>query len=261
MTATPDNTATTWRDLADQLTAEQIAWAQRFERDALGDPADVAEGLLDIAREHAQNNLRDGIEFGHLPAPAGAVKLWHWEQDDAGHWSRTVDGTCRQAAGLDVSITGTQHPGLRAKEVAHLERDDFEPNEHGGVFIRLTRTKGEHHRYSALPGWAWELIEPTLAEAGLCFRRERGFGPVTPQQVSQQANDWLHKSGTRSTLHSLRHWAGSEAIERKDLRVVQMFLGHLDPETTAIYTAVRPQRIAAMVDTFRRPDLDAPPTE
>lgn len=126
---TTDNTATTWRDLTDQLTAEQIAGCEQFERDALGDPARVAEGLLDIAREHAQNNLRDGIEFGHLPTPAGAVKLWHWEQDDAGHWSRTVDGTCRQAAGLDVSITGTQHPDGIVTRYASLYLDERSANQ------------------------------------------------------------------------------------------------------------------------------------
>ena len=79
-----------------------------------------------------------------------------------------------------------------------------------------------------------------------------------PQQVSQAANDWLHKCGTRSTLHTLRHWAASSAIEVEDIRVVQEFMGHASPATTAIYTAVQPKRIAAMVDTFRVPDLGVP---
>lgn len=147
------------------------------------------------------------------------------------------------------------YAGLRAKEIAHLEMACFEPSPGGGMFIRLTRTKGERQRVSALPGWAWDLIRPALAEDGLCFRRERGTGPVTPHQVSQLANDWLHKSGTRSTLHTLRHWAGSAGIEVEDVRVVQEFLGHTSPATTAIYTEVQQSRIAAMVNTFRKPDL------
>lgn len=147
------------------------------------------------------------------------------------------------------------YAGLRAKEIAHLERDCFEPITGGGVFIRLTRTKGEHQRFSALPDWAWEQIQPALAQSGLCFRRVRGSGPVTPQQVSQLSNDWLHKSGTRSTLHTLRHWAGSEGIDVEDVRVVQQFLGHSNPGTTAIYTAVQPRRIAEMVNKFPRADL------
>lgn len=147
------------------------------------------------------------------------------------------------------------YAGLRAKEIAHLEMRCFEEIPGGGVFIRLTRTKGEHERITALAEWAWDLIRPTLAATGSCFRRERGSGPVTPQQVSQLANDWLHKSGTGSTLHTLRHWAASSGIEVEDVRVVQEFLGHASPATTAIYTAVQPRRIAAMVNLFRQPNL------
>jgi len=149
------------------------------------------------------------------------------------------------------------YAGLRAKEIAYLTRDCFEPLPDGSVLIRLVRTKGEHQRMSALPTWAWELIQPVLTESGLCFRRERGTGPVTPHVVSQLCNDWLHKSGTHSTLHTLRHWAGSSGIDVEDLRIVQEFLGHSNPQTTAIYTAVHPRRIVNMVSTFRRPDFSS----
>jgi integrase len=152
---------------------------------------------------------------------------------------------------LQAWLVLAAYGGLRAKEIAHLEMACFEDNPRGGVFIRLVRTKGERERFSALPAWAWELILPILKPSGPCFRRERGRGPVTPQQVSQLCNDWLHKTGTRSTLHTLRHWAGSSGIDVEDVRVVQEFLGHASPATTAVYTAVQPQRIAAMVNTFR----------
>lgn len=146
--------------------------------------------------------------------------------------------------------------GLRAKEVAYLEAACFQEQPDGAVFIRLTRTKGEYERVSALPAWAWALIKPDLAAEGRCFRRERGTGVVTPQAISQLANDWLRACGTTSTFHSLRHWAGSSGIEREDVRVVQEFLGHANPATTAIYTAVRPQRIARMVDAFPRVNVE-----
>ncbi len=146
------------------------------------------------------------------------------------------------------------YAGLRAEEIAYLAITCFEPLPGGGVFIRLTHTKGDYPRVTALPAWAWEMIKPALHTEGLCFRRERGTGPVTAQQVSQQCNDWLHKSGTRSTLHTLRHWAGTEGIENEDVRVVQEFLGHTSPATTAIYTQVQPKRIARMVERFRRLD-------
>ncbi len=58
------------------------------------------------------------------------------------------------------------YAGMRAKEVAHLERDNIERRPEGGVFIRLTRTKGEYQRVTALPEWAWQMVEPALAPEG-----------------------------------------------------------------------------------------------
>ncbi|MBS9533537.1 tyrosine-type recombinase/integrase [Mycobacterium sp. M1] len=147
------------------------------------------------------------------------------------------------------------YAGLRATEIARLTVDCFQEAEDGTVYIRLTQTKGDYPRVSALPAWAWKLVKPTLADDGLCFRRLRGSGPVTAQQVSQAANDWLHQSGTSSTFHSLRHWAGSSGIEHCDVRVVQEFLGHMDLAMTSLYTAVRPRRIAEMVNSFPRIDV------
>ncbi len=76
MTITHDDNATTWRDLTDQLTAAQVEQSTTFERDALGDPTEVAEHLLDAARENARQNLNDRLMFGHLPVPpdAGGVR-------------------------------------------------------------------------------------------------------------------------------------------------------------------------------------------
>jgi hypothetical protein len=55
-----DNNATTWRDLANQPTPAQIAHAERFQRDALGDPAKVAEMQLDEAHEYARRTSMTG---------------------------------------------------------------------------------------------------------------------------------------------------------------------------------------------------------
>lgn len=148
------------------------------------------------------------------------------------------------------------YAGLRACEVAALESSNITPAPGGGVFIRLTETKGGYPRMTALPAWAWELIKPALATEGRCFRRVRGTGPVTGQQVSQLANEWLHKSGTASTFHSLRHAAGSWGIQAEDIRVVQELLGHHSPDVTAVYTAVAPNRIAAMVEKFPGIDIE-----
>lgn len=73
MTAKHDDNATTWRDLADQLTAEQIARFKRVEQlcmagahlvfpqnDQSATLADLLAGVLKEARWEAQQNLTDG---------------------------------------------------------------------------------------------------------------------------------------------------------------------------------------------------------
>jgi hypothetical protein len=70
---TPDHTATSWRDLAGRLTAEQIARFERaeqlcrskahlaFPQNDLGETiAHLLVGVLKEARWQAQRNLTDG---------------------------------------------------------------------------------------------------------------------------------------------------------------------------------------------------------
>lgn len=106
----PDNTATNWRDLADQLTTEQRERIEEMERAYVhGSAGEVAELLLGVAREHAGDNLADTMRFGHVARPVGATYVWHWEQDDSGRWAREFEGTARKVAGFDVSIDGRQY--------------------------------------------------------------------------------------------------------------------------------------------------------
>ena len=149
------------------------------------------------------------------------------------------------------------YAGLRAKEIAHLTVGDFVVDGQA-VYVHLRRTKGEMERVTAIPTWVWEIIRADMPALGPCWRRERGIGPVTPQQVSQVSNLHLHACGISTTLHALRHWAGTQAVDATDnLRLAQEFLGHRDPAMTAGYAQVRPQRIAAMVEQFERIDIGA----
>jgi hypothetical protein len=73
MAAKHDDNATTWRELADQLTAEQISRFERAERlcmagahlvfpqnDQSATIADLLTGVLKDARWEAQQNLTEG---------------------------------------------------------------------------------------------------------------------------------------------------------------------------------------------------------
>ena len=94
---TDDDNATIWRDLADQLTPEQIA---RFEHaqqlcmtgahlafpqnDRSKTIADMLDGVLKEARWEAQQNLTDAHTFGDVPLTRGVESADHWESDNTG---------------------------------------------------------------------------------------------------------------------------------------------------------------------------------
>ena len=118
---------TTWRELADQLTPLQCAQAEKLERDALAGPADIAELLLEVAREHAHKNLNGQLMFGHLPIPTDANRLWHWERADEG-WRREFTGTERDRQGFAVTICGVQQADGSVSRWANVYSIDPAPD-------------------------------------------------------------------------------------------------------------------------------------
>ena len=108
MTTTHDDNASTWRDLADQLTHDQVARFERMEQLCLSDAhlafpqkdrsetvADVLGGMLKEARWEAEQNLTDTHTFGHIALPPGITSADHWEDDGTGTWTRRLSVSCR----------------------------------------------------------------------------------------------------------------------------------------------------------------------
>jgi hypothetical protein len=140
---TGDDTATTWRQLAEELTPQQIDSLERFE-DQL--PAEV---LLGFAREHVEERLAD-MAFCDVPAPAGA-EVGDWEcntlddGDTSSGWSRSLhwgafgpvdvggrqqdDGTYTRAAivyveaGTELDAAGARRLAAELLEAAELLGD------------------------------------------------------------------------------------------------------------------------------------------
>ena len=72
-------------------------------------PADeTAAALLEGAREWARSNLTGRVMFAHMPKPAGAERVFGWEDDGDGRWSRRFDGTQRGFQQVSVDIVGVQ---------------------------------------------------------------------------------------------------------------------------------------------------------
>lgn len=129
-----DNTATTWRDLADQLTPEQIAYMELSERhpvpmaDGSHDEDRERRGHLFCAREFAAQNAA-AAAYRHVPIPAGANRVGAWQQwDEDGSHSRLWFGFSQSvsiSSGVfSAAVTGTQWSDGRLTRGVVLHGDD-----------------------------------------------------------------------------------------------------------------------------------------
>lgn len=92
---TYEDTALTWRDLIDELDAEQIADLEEWEAQPTSDDF-VQARLIAQARRYAKRNMTDRMLFGHMPTPTDARETGHWRRDeDDERWYRFFDGTER----------------------------------------------------------------------------------------------------------------------------------------------------------------------
>lgn len=90
MPTTHDDNATTWRDLADQLTPKQIADLEYWDREQVPPGIiDWQQGALNYARTMARDNIVQAM-CGDVAAPADAIDEppSRWEDYDGGSYSR-----------------------------------------------------------------------------------------------------------------------------------------------------------------------------
>ena len=129
--------------------------------------------------------------------------------------------------------------GLRISEALHLEPRDVE---HDGT-VRVRDGKGRTARTVGidLQGLAlvqvWIERKARLGIGGPLFSTLRG-GPILPAYVRNLLKRIARKAhvAKRVHCHGLRHWfAAGLADERKDIRMIQMLLGHKNLATTQVY--------------------------
>jgi integrase/recombinase XerC len=152
--------------------------------------------------------------------------------------------------------------GLRRAEIAGLHAYDVDRT--SGVIV--VRGKGGHQRRVPLhPVLSEELAAeharrlngrhgsgfsgPHIAADGYLFPSPNRPGPITPQHLgkllaSVLPDDW--------TAHALRHRFATQAYAaERDIRAVQLLLGHSKPETTARYAATPEHAMSHAVNSIR----------
>lgn len=113
MSMTPENPATTWRDLADQLTPQQVADIEYCERQQIPPGLTSPEHRLNYARKLIEGNIAQAV-YADVAPPAGTHVLGGWEGggDDTGIVVRVVSTDAKRvdATNILVSLIAVQRP-------------------------------------------------------------------------------------------------------------------------------------------------------
>jgi site-specific recombinase XerD len=139
--------------------------------------------------------------------------------------------------------------GLRVQEGVHLQVRDIDSDR---MQVHVRHGKGAKDRYVPLPESTLKMLRQywcTHRHALWLFpaRTRAGVSPstaTTPMSVSGVQKTFkaaLQESGVQkpATVHTLRHSYATHLLEAGvNLRLIQAYLGHNSPQTTAIYTHV-----------------------
>lgn len=139
--------------------------------------------------------------------------------------------------------------GVRVSELASLRVCDIDGERQ---MIRVRQGKGNRDRYVKLG----PALLATLREYWKAYRPNDWLFPgyhhdgqqITPGGVGNLCAQYSRRAalGKKVTIHKLRHSYATHLLEAgTDLRTIQVLLGHRSVATTALYTHVSQQRIAA----------------
>jgi integrase/recombinase XerD len=137
--------------------------------------------------------------------------------------------------------------GLRLLEGVHLQVKDIDSQR---KMLHLCQGKGGKDRYVPLPDASLEMLRHYWrthhnrvwlfpSPNGGWLKGENTNGPMHESCVQKAFRGALAESGIHknATVHTLRHSYATHLLEAGvNLRVIQLYLGHASPTTTAIYT-------------------------
>ena len=156
-----------------------------------------------------------------------------------------------------VCLTLLYACGLRLLEGVHLHVKDIDGERQ---LLHIHQGKGGKDRYVPLPSTCLKM----LRQHWLTHRNplwlfpspleDDGNHPMNESGVQRAFCAALQESGIhkKATVHTLRHSYATHLLEAGvNLRIIQSYLGHASPSTTAIYT-----HLTSITETQTRQTLD-----
>lgn len=183
-----------------------------------------------------------------LPEPLGYEELMHFFDFIPSLKYRAALMTCYGA-------------GLRVSEAVALKITDIVS---ARMLIRVEQGKGAKDRYTMLSPRLLEVLRRyfrlTRPQGIWLFPSWRTTHHLCTASLQTACREAALRSGLRKrvTVHTLRHSFATHLLENgADIRIIQVLLGHRQISTTARYTAVSPQLVAATVSPLDTLDRNA----
>jgi len=129
--------------------------------------------------------------------------------------------------------------GLRLLEGTRLRVKDIDSDR---KMIHVVQGKGNKDRYVPLPDHTLKLLRHwwvTHRNPDWMFPARNGLDAMNETALQKAFQAALCESGVHkdASVHTLRHSYATHLLEAGvDLRIIQSYLGHASPSTTAIYT-------------------------
>ena len=148
--------------------------------------------------------------------------------------------------------------GLRLQEGLRLQVGDIDSQR---LLVHVRHTKGHRDRFVPLPPRILDMLRgywlshhhPLWLFPGRPRHASPAAIPMEASGVQRAFRAALLDSGIRkpATVHTLRHSYATHLLEAGvNLRVIQAYLGHASPTTTALYTHLTQPTEARVLDTI-----------
>ncbi len=163
---------------------------------------------------------------------------------------------CVHRSRYRVCLTTIYACGLRLLEGVHLQVKDIDG---GRQLLHICQGKGNKDRYVPLPEACLKLLRGhwlTHRNPVWLFpsSMKEGEQPMNESGVQRAFRAAVRESGVHksATVHTLRHSYATHLLEAGvNLRIIQSYLGHASPATTAIYT-----HLTSITETQTRHTID-----